>query len=76
MGPYIDPTIMLSIYHVHVAIMLSYGNRVIQISISFLFVEIIFFFFLRNSFIITYILKFTHLHPIQGSKIEKVEQKL
>ena len=76
MGPYIDPTIMLSIYHVHVAIMLSYGNRVIQISISFLFVEIIFFFFLRNSFIITYILKFTHLYPIQGSKIEKVEQKL
>ena len=75
MGPYIDPTIMLSIYHVHVAIMLSYGNRVIQISISFLFAEIILF-FLRNSFIITYILKFTHLHPIQGSKIEKVEQKL
>ena len=75
MGPYIDPTIMLSIYHVHVAIMLSYGNRVIQISISFLFAEIILF-FLRNSFIITYILKFTHLCPIQGSKIEKVEQKL
>ena len=75
MGPYIDPTIMLSIYHVHVAIMLSYGNRVIQISISFLFAEIILY-FLRNSFIITYILKFTHLHPIQGSKIEKVEQKL
>ena len=55
--------------------MLSYGNRVIQISISFLFAEIILF-FLRNSFIITYILKFTHLYPIQGSKIEKVEQKL
>ena len=75
MGPCIDPTIKLSIYHVHVAIMLSYGNRVIQISISFLFAEIILF-FLRNSFIITYILKFTHLYPIQGSKIEKVEQKL
>ena len=43
-GSGIDPTIMLSIYHVHVAIMLSYGNRVIQISISFPFAEINFFF--------------------------------
>ena len=43
MGPCIDPTIKLSIYHVHVAIMLSYANRVIQISISFLFAQIIFF---------------------------------
>ena len=42
MGPCIDPAIMLSIYHVQVAIMLSYGNRVVWISISFLFTQIIF----------------------------------
>ena len=33
---------MLSIYHAHVAIMLSYSDHVIWISISFLFAQIIF----------------------------------
>ena len=35
---------MLSIYHAHVAIMLSYSDHVIWISISFLFAQIVFFF--------------------------------
>ena len=66
MGSCIDPAIiesiyhvhvaiMLSIYHVHVANMLSYSNCVTQISISFIFAQIIFF--KRKSFIIKYIAK-------------------
>ena len=64
---------MLSIYHAHVAIMLSYSDHVIWISISFLFAQII---FISKKLIYNYI--YTQLYSllsIQGSRIEKFKKK-